>query len=145
MLAFTDPYSPVQEQNRRFCPYAGEYGSVKTLILAYCLRWLLILFVYYLQILNLQVTAMAQDSMETNVQPAIIRIGKKVHPSPLSLAPRLHYVFFNKQTNTVLQQTNTYYFVYVNFSNVFICCLVIQKLNLICFTRGGCTLRNEHI
>ena len=32
---FTDPYSPVQGQNLRFCPYTREYGSVKTCILAY--------------------------------------------------------------------------------------------------------------
>ena len=31
---FTDPYAPVQGQNLRFYPYTGEYGSVKSCILA---------------------------------------------------------------------------------------------------------------
>ena len=30
---FTDPHSPVWWQGRRFCPYAREYGSLKTRIL----------------------------------------------------------------------------------------------------------------
>ena len=38
---FTDPYSPVYRPNPAFCPYTGEYGSVKNSILAYfmqCIR-----------------------------------------------------------------------------------------------------------
>ena len=35
---FTDPYSPVEGQNRRFSPYTGEYGSVKTCIHAYFMQ-----------------------------------------------------------------------------------------------------------
>ena len=39
---FTDPYSPVQGQNRRFCPCTGDYGSVKTRILAYFIQCYLV-------------------------------------------------------------------------------------------------------
>ena len=38
MWIFTDTDSPVQGQYLRFCPYAGEYGEVKTRILAYFIQ-----------------------------------------------------------------------------------------------------------
>ena len=36
---FTELYSPVQEQNYRFCPYTGEYGLVKIHFLACFAQW----------------------------------------------------------------------------------------------------------
>ena len=36
---FTDPYSLVRRQNRRFRPYRKEYGSVKPPVLAYLMQW----------------------------------------------------------------------------------------------------------
>ena len=39
MPFFTDWYSCVSGQNRRFCTYTGEYGSVKTRILSYFMQW----------------------------------------------------------------------------------------------------------
>ena len=36
---FTDPFSPAEGQNLRFCPYRGEYGSAKTRILSYFMQW----------------------------------------------------------------------------------------------------------
>ena len=35
---FTDLYPPVYGQNRRFCPYTGEYGPVKARIFAYFMQ-----------------------------------------------------------------------------------------------------------
>ena len=35
---FTDLFSSLQNQDIRFCPYAGEYKSVKTPILAYFMQ-----------------------------------------------------------------------------------------------------------
>ena len=35
---FSDLYSPVYRHNLRFCPYLGEYGSLKTRILAYFMQ-----------------------------------------------------------------------------------------------------------
>ena len=39
MPFFTDWYSCVSGQNRTFCTYKGDYGSVKTRILSYFMQW----------------------------------------------------------------------------------------------------------